>query len=158
MLHKSVLWGCRGRWRPSWRLATHTLWEEKPALGGWQDHRTPASNGHHTTSPPCHRRGARTANKQGIRRAEEEAADHLLLPHLRFHKVREALAEGEKCLNGTRVCCYSVTQSCPSLCNPMYCRLPGFPALHHLWSLLKLMSIELVMPFDHPILNSQMRV
>ena len=29
--------------------------------------------------------------------------------------------------------CYSsVTQSCPTICNPMDCRTPGFPVLHHL--------------------------
>ena len=28
-------------------------------------------------------------------------------------------------------CCCSVTQSCPSLCNPMDCSTPGFPVLHH---------------------------
>ena len=29
---------------------------------------------------------------------------------------------------------------------------PGFPVLHYIWSLLKLMSIELVMPSNHLIL------
>ena len=29
-------------------------------------------------------------------------------------------------------CCCSVTQSCPSLCDPMDCSTPGFPVLHHL--------------------------
>ena len=29
-------------------------------------------------------------------------------------------------------CCYSVTQLCPTLCNPMDCSMPGFPVLHHL--------------------------
>ena len=29
-------------------------------------------------------------------------------------------------------CCGSVTQSCPTLCNPMDCSMPGFPVLHHL--------------------------
>ena len=28
--------------------------------------------------------------------------------------------------------CCSVTQSCPTLCNPVDCSTPGFPALHHL--------------------------
>ena len=27
---------------------------------------------------------------------------------------------------------FSVTQSCPTFCNPMDCSLPGFPVLHHL--------------------------
>ena len=44
----------------------------------------------------------------------------------------------------------SVAQSCPALCDPMDCSTPGFPVHHHhSWSLLKLMSIELVMPSKH---------
>ena len=46
----------------------------------------------------------------------------------------------------------SVAQLCPTLCNPMDCTMPGFPVHHQLWSLLKLMSIELVMPSNHLIL------
>ena len=40
----------------------------------------------------------------------------------------------------------SVTQSCLTLCDPMDCGMPGS------WSLLKLMSIELVMPSNHLII------
>ena len=29
-------------------------------------------------------------------------------------------------------CCCSVSQSCPTLCNPMDCSTPGFCVLHHL--------------------------
>ena len=47
--------------------------------------------------------------------------------------------------------CCSVAQSCPPLCNPD-CSTPGFPVLHYLLDLLKLMSIDLVMPFNHLIL------
>ena len=47
----------------------------------------------------------------------------------------------------------SVTKSCPTLCDPMDCSTPGFPVLHCFpWSLLKLMSNELVMPSNHLIL------
>ena len=49
-------------------------------------------------------------------------------------------------------CCCSVTQSCPTLCDPMNCSMPGFPVLHYLWSLLKLMYIESMMPSNHLIL------
>ena len=28
-------------------------------------------------------------------------------------------------------CCYSVAQSCLTLCNPMNCSMPGFAVLHH---------------------------
>jgi len=45
-----------------------------------------------------------------------------------------------------------VCQSCPTLCNPMDCSTPGFPVCHQLWSLLKFMSVELVMPSSHLIL------
>ena len=46
----------------------------------------------------------------------------------------------------------SVAQSCPTLCNPMDCSRPGFPVYDHSQSLLKLMSIESVMPSNHLIL------
>ena len=46
----------------------------------------------------------------------------------------------------------SVTQSCLTLCNPMDCSTPGFPVHHHSQSLLKLVSIKLVMPSNHLIL------
>ena len=46
----------------------------------------------------------------------------------------------------------SVAQPCPILCDPMDCSTPGFPVHHQLQSLLKLMSIESVMPSNHLIL------
>ena len=45
----------------------------------------------------------------------------------------------------------SVAQSCPTLCKPMNCSVPGFPVHHQSQSLLKLMSTELVMPSNHLI-------
>ena len=45
-----------------------------------------------------------------------------------------------------------VAQSCLTLCNPMDCSTPDFPVHHNLQSLLKLMSIESVMPSNHLIL------
>jgi len=45
----------------------------------------------------------------------------------------------------------SVTQSCPTLPNPMNCSMPGLPVHHQLLEF-KLMSIELVMPSNHLIL------
>ena len=42
---------------------------------------------------------------------------------------------------------------CPTLCDPVDCSMSGFPVLHHLsQSLLKLMSVESAMPFNHLIL------
>ena len=46
----------------------------------------------------------------------------------------------------------SVTQLCPALCDPMDCSMPGLPVHHQSQSLFKLMSIGLVMPFNHLIL------
>ena len=45
-----------------------------------------------------------------------------------------------------------VPQSCPTLCDPMDCSTPGFLSITNSWSLLKLMSIESVMPSNHLIL------
>ena len=50
-------------------------------------------------------------------------------------------------------CCYSsVAQLYPTLCHPMDCSTPGFPVHHQSQSLLKLMSVESVMPSNHLIL------
>ena len=46
----------------------------------------------------------------------------------------------------------SVTKSCPTLCDPTNCSMPGLPVLHSPWSLLKLMSTEWMMPSNHLIL------
>ena len=46
----------------------------------------------------------------------------------------------------------SVTQSCPTLCNPMDCSTPGFPVHHQLPELAQILSIESVMPSNHVIL------
>ena len=45
--------------------------------------------------------------------------------------------------------CCSISPSCPTLCDPMDCSTPGSSVLHYLLSLLKLMSIESVMPSNH---------
>ena len=46
----------------------------------------------------------------------------------------------------------SVTQSCPTLCDPMDYSTPGFPSFNISWILLKLMSINSKMPSNHLIL------
>jgi len=46
----------------------------------------------------------------------------------------------------------SVTQLCLTLCDPTDCSMPGLPVHQELLSLLKLMSIELVMPSNNLIL------
>ena len=42
------------------------------------------------------------------------------------------LANGLLVLRLYFLCCCSVTKSCPTLCDPMDCSTPGFPALHYL--------------------------
>ena len=49
-------------------------------------------------------------------------------------------------------CCCSVTQSCPTLCDPTDCSTPGFPVLHHLPELAQTHVHWVVMPSNHPIL------
>ena len=46
----------------------------------------------------------------------------------------------------------SVTQSCPTLCNPRNSSTPGLHVITNSWGLPKLMSVELVMPSNHLIL------
>ena len=46
----------------------------------------------------------------------------------------------------------SVVQWCPTLCDPMDCSTPGFTVHQNSRSLLRLKSIELVMPSNHLIL------
>ena len=46
----------------------------------------------------------------------------------------------------------SVTQSCPTLCNPMNSSMPGLPVHHQLLGSLRLTSIESVMTSSHLIL------
>ena len=56
-------------------------------------------------------------------------------------------------LSLTIPCCYcSVVKSCLTLCNPLDCRRQVSLSFITSWSLLKLMSIELVMPSNHLIL------
>ena len=54
------------------------------------------------------------------------------------------------------LCCCSITQTCPALCDPMakrsHGKAPGFLSFTISQSLLKLMSMELVMPSNHLIL------
>ena len=53
-------------------------------------------------------------------------------------------------------CCWSVAQSCPALCNPMDCSMPGFPVLHHLLELAQTNVHRLgdVIQPSHPLLSA----
>ena len=50
------------------------------------------------------------------------------------------------------ICCRSVAQSCLTLCNPWIAARQASLSTTNSWSLLKLMSIELLMPSNHLIL------
>ena len=52
----------------------------------------------------------------------------------------------------TQHCCSSVTQLCLTLFDPMDCSMPGFLSFPISQSVLKLTSIELMMPSNHLIL------
>ena len=45
----------------------------------------------------------------------------------------------------------SVTQSCPTLCDPMDCSTPGFPVHHQHLELTQTQSIQSMMPSNHLI-------
>ena len=45
----------------------------------------------------------------------------------------------------------SVAQSCPALCNPMDCSTQASLSITNSWRLLKHISIEMVMPYNHLI-------
>ena len=49
-------------------------------------------------------------------------------------------------------CCCSVAKMCPALCDPKDCSIPGFLSFTNSQSLLKFMSIELMMPSNYLIL------
>ena len=46
----------------------------------------------------------------------------------------------------------SVAQSCPTLCDPMNCSMPGLPVHHQLTEFIQTQSIESVMASNHLIL------
>ena len=66
-----------------------------------------------------------------------------LITHLKSLKVASSIAVGH---------ISSVSQPCPILYYPMDGNTPGFPVHTDSWSLIKLMSIEAVMPSNHLIL------
>ena len=50
--------------------------------------------------------------------------------------------------------CYSVTQSCPALCDPMDCSTPGLPVLHYLSELAQthVHCVDDAIQSSHPLL------
>ena len=52
---------------------------------------------------------------------------------LKFQSIWTVANQGRRLQETT--CCFSVTQSCSTLCNPMYCSMPVFPVLDYLLEL-----------------------
>ena len=50
-------------------------------------------------------------------------------------------------------CCCSVAHLCPTLCDPVHCRAPGFPVLHHLPELAQT-HVHWVGWWCHPTISS----
>ena len=61
------------------------------------------------------------------------------------HKIKRCLLLGRKAMKNLLFSC----QSCPTLCDLMDCSTLGFPVLHHLPGLFKLMPTESVMSSNH---------
>ena len=62
----------------------------------------------------------------------------------------------EKSLGSSKFYCCSVAQSCLTLCDPMNCSTPGFPALHHLpvqFSSVAQSCLTLCNPMNHSTLG-----
>ena len=56
-----------------------------------------------------------------------------LLDKSRTHCLKYRLISHEENVwNKASICCFSVAQLCPTLCNPTDCNTPGFPVLYHL--------------------------
>ena len=54
-----------------------------------------------------------------------------------------------------QICCCSVTQLCPNLCDPMVCTTPGFPVLHYLpeFAQTQVHSVGDAVQPSHPLLS-----
>ena len=86
----------------------------------------------------------------------EEKSSYLAILTSKLHRTWVLLVSARTYLLPEQLVVHcSVAKSCPTLCHPVDCSMPGFPVLQSFTisqSLLKLMSIELVMPFNHLIL------
>ena len=68
------------------------------------------------------------------------------------HRISEENTSSQTDILFSSVQFSSVTQSCPTLCDPINHSTPGHPVHHQLPEFTQIMSIELVMPSSHLIL------
>ena len=87
--------------------------------------------------------GAKKKSGNQLLLGASKGKETLLMP--RFYP----LGPGFRFLSSRNIYCCSVAQSCLTPCDPMECSTPDFTVSQ---SLLKLMSIELVMPSNHLVL------
>ena len=102
---------------------------------------------------------ARSIQEEGTDQLKKDFVCHFVelvyfhlqsVKHLIFEET--VLAPWLKALK-KRASCYSVAKSCPALCNPMYCSMPGFPVLNHPLEFAQFISTEFVTLSHHLILN-----
>ena len=81
-------------------------------------------------------------------------AEHIMR-NVQLDESQVGIKIGQRNINNPKYACRSassVTQSCPNLCDPMDCNIPGSPVYHQIMELSqKLMSIELRC---HPTVSS----
>ena len=71
-------------------------------------------------------------------------------PMMDYQIIKRFILESNTTFNNSLCCCYSVTKSCPALCDPMDCSTTDSSVLHYSQNLLKF--IDLVMLSNHLIL------
>ena len=70
-------------------------------------------------------------------------------PMMDYQIIKRFILESNTTFNNSLCCCYSVTKSCPALCDPMDCSMSDSSVLQYSQSLLRF--IDLVM-LNHLIL------
>ena len=87
-----------------------------------------------------------------IRNNQRSSMDTSRSPIMKKLKVDYHLGFPPVLMSKMNCCRCPITQSCPTLCDPMDCSTPASPVRHSFLELLKFMSIESTMPPNHPIL------
>ena len=67
----------------------------------------------------------------GVARVGHDLATKPPPPELVYNVLSVAVQQSDSIIYVCVYCCCSVTQSCPTLCDPIDCSTPGFPVLHH---------------------------
>ena len=104
--------------------STHQLREERALCARiWSTEQIPGVSGLYSNSLG--------KGKYGIMHLLTCSSTHGLCIHRQMEQPLEVKTITRQPWSLTSRCC-SVTQSCPTLCNPRDCSTPGFPVLHYL--------------------------